>query len=151
MVVADEIGKLAITSAQTAQQIQVVSKEVIQAVNELAQKSEQMLAFMEEVAIQGYEKLLSTSQDYQNDVSKMNAVMHEFAVESAKSMKHIERIKTATSLVDAATLECAQDITRVTETMVALTKSVGDVNQAAEINKKVASELHLEVNKFKLE
>ncbi|MGN1156410.1 MAG: methyl-accepting chemotaxis protein, partial [Agathobacter sp.] len=42
-VVADEIGKLATNSAQAAAQIQVVSAEVIEAVNELAKEAEKML------------------------------------------------------------------------------------------------------------
>ena len=76
-VVADEIGKLAANSAETAGKIQKVSVKVIEAVNELTQKAETMLHFMDETAMEGYEKLLETSQNYRNDIADLNRRMQK--------------------------------------------------------------------------
>ena len=150
-VVADEIGKLANDSAQIATQIQGVSAGVVAAVNELAQKAEQMLTFMEEVAMRGYEKLLETSQNYQGDVGDMNDKMGEFAVKSERAKESIDQIKETIAAVNIAVEECTIGVSGVTETMVDLTSSVGDIEREADSNRAVANLLNDEVNKFKLE
>ena len=150
-VVAGEIGKLATDSAEAATQIQSVSAEVVAAVNELAQKAEQMLTFMEEVAMSGYEKLLETSQNYQGDVGNMNDMMSRFATESEKAEESINQIKETIAALNSAVEECTIGVTGVTETMVDLTASVGDIEQEADSNMNVANLLNDEVNKFKLE
>ena len=53
-VVADEIGKLASNSAASAAEIQNVTDEVIQTVDELAAEAEGMIRFMNETAMGGY-------------------------------------------------------------------------------------------------
>lgn len=150
-VVADEIGKLATDSSQTAAQIQSVSTEVVAAVNELATKAEQMLTFMEEVAMSGYEKLLQTSQNYQDDVADMNEAMGNFAAGSEKTMQSIDQIKETIAAVNIAVEECTIGVSDVAETMINLTASVGDIGQEADSNKSVADLLNSEVHKFKLE
>ena len=150
-VVADEIGKLATNSAATASQIQQVSAQVIQAVNELAEKAEQMLTFMDEVAMGGYEKLLETSQSYRDDVGNMNHMMSNFADESNGVKRSIDQIKDAVSAVNIAVEESAKGVTNVTETAVDLTSSVGEIEKEAEGNKEIANLLNIEVNKFKLQ
>lgn len=149
-VVADEIGKLATNSAATASQIQQVSAQVIQAVNELAEKAEQMLTFMDEVAMGGYEKLLETSQNYRDDVGNMNHMMCDFAEESNGVKRSVDQIKDAISAVNIAVEESVKGVTNVTETAVDLTSSVGEIEKEAEGNKEIADLLNVEVNKFKL-
>ena len=150
-VVADEIGKLAANSAETATQIQQVSAEVISSVNELAEKAEQMLTFMDETAMSGYEKLLETSGGYQDDAGNMNNMMQSFADESDQVKSSIDQIKEAISAVSTAVEESAKGVTNVTEMSVDLTSSVGDIGNEANSNMDIANRLNAEVNKFKLE
>ncbi len=150
-VVADEIGKLAANSAETAAQIQRVSTEVVGAVNELAQKAEAMLTFLDETAMNGYEKLLETSGSYQSDVDNMSQMMQAFADESGEVKQSIDEIKEAISAVSIAVEESAKGVTNVTEMSVDLTSSVGDIGNEANSNMDIANQLNAEVNKFKLE
>lgn len=150
-VVADEIGKLASSSSEAATQIQKVSAEVIQAVNELAEKAGSMLEFMDKVAMEGYEKLLATSKSYKDDVGDMNRMMNGFARESADIKNSIDQIKEAVSAVNIAVEESAKGVTSVTETAVDLTSNVREIEQEADANREVADMLNGEVNKFKLE
>lgn len=150
-VVAGEIGNLASNSAETATQIQRVSAEVITAVNELAEKAEKMLTFMDETAMNGYKKLLETSESYQNDVGDMNDMMQQFAEESAQVKGSIDSIKQAVSDISIAVEESAKGVANVTEMSVELTSSVGDIGKEANSNMDIASQLDIEVNKFKLE
>ncbi len=150
-VVADEIGKLASNSAETAAQIQRVSTEVVGAVNELAQKAEAMLTFLDETAMNGYQKLLETSGSYQEDVGNMSQMMQAFADESGEVKQSIDEIKEAISAVSVAVEESAKGVTNVTEMSVDLTASVGDIGHEANSNMSIAEQLNSEVGKFKLE
>ncbi len=142
-VVADEIGKLAMNSAETAAQIQRVSAEVVGAVNELAQKAEAMLTFLDETAMNGYEKLLETSGSYQEDVGNMSRMMQEFADESGEVKQSIDEIKEAISAVSIAVEESAKGVTNVTEMSVDLTSSVGDIGNEANSNMNIANQLNV--------
>ena len=149
-VVADEIGKLATNSAEAAAQIQVVSKEVIDAVNELAAEAEKMICFMDETAMRGYEKLLLTSKDYQNDVGDMNQRMTEFAISSEKLKVNVETIRDSVDAVNIAIDESARGISNVSEATTNITSSVDDIGNEANSNLDIANGLDTEVNKFKL-
>ena len=149
-VVADEIGKLATNSAQAAAQIQVVSAEVIDAVNELAKEAEKMLKFMDETAMTGYEKLLETSRSYQSDVGDMNGMMNEFANSSDALKNNVDSIKESVAAVNIAIEESAKGITSVSEATVNITTSVDDIGMEANSNLDIANGLDSEVNRFKL-
>lgn len=149
-VVANEIGQLAANSAETAVQIQQVSAEVIEAVDELAAKAGLMLKFMNETAMGGYEKLCETSGSYQQDAGEMNQIMQEFAQESEFIKTSIDQIKESISAIDIAVEESARGVTNVTEMAVDLSGGVGDIKDEAEVNKDIAGQLNGEVNKFKL-
>ncbi len=149
-VVADEIGKLATNSAAAAAQIQVVSQEVIAAVNALAGEAGKMLTFMDETAMTGYEKLLETSRDYQSDVGDMNAMMTEFANSSESLKNNVDSIKESVEAVNIAIEENTRGITSVSEATVNITSSVDDIGMEANANLDIATGLDSEVNRFKL-
>lgn len=149
-VVADEIGKLAANSAEAASQIQVVSQQVINAVNELAAEAEKMVTFMDETAMSGYEKLLETSSDYQNDVGNMNQMMTDFAVSSEALKTNVEVIRESVNAVNIAIDESARGINSVSEATVNITSSVDDIGMEANSNLDIANGLDGEVNRFKL-
>lgn len=150
-VVANQIGQLASDSAQTAVRIQRVSSEVIEAVDELAEKAGLMIRFMDETAMDGYEKLCKTSESYQKDVGEMNRLMMNFAEESADIKNSMDRIKESVSAVNIAVSESAEGITNVTEISVDLASNVESIQKEADGNQKIAGVLDGEVNKFKLQ
>lgn len=150
-VVADEIGKLATDSSEAATQIQKVSAEVIQAVNQLATESQAMLKFMDETAMGGYRKLLETSQNYKNDAESINHIMDNFATRSQQIELTMNHIKDSIDAVTIAVDETATGVTNVTQMAVDLTGSVRDIGTEADNNKDIAAHLNDEVNKFKLQ
>lgn len=149
-VVAGEIGKLATDSAAAAAEIQKVSTEVIRAVNQLASESEAMLTFMDETAMSGYEKLLETSKNYQNDVENMNHLMKSFASRSDQLKVNMDDIREAVGAVAVAVEETAKGVTNVTEMAVDLTSNVQGIGEEADSNMGIANQLSEEVHKFKL-
>lgn len=149
-VVADEIGKLATNSAASATEIQRVTAEVIQTVDELAAEAEGMITFMNETAIGGYEKLLETSESYQDNVGNMNEMMQRFAMESEQLKTNMDGIKSTLEDVKTAVSESAIGVASVTETSVRLTGNVSDIGKEADFNLEIVDRLNGEVGKFKL-
>ena len=150
-VVADEIGKLATDSAEAAGEIRRVSAVVINAVDELAKEAEEMLTFMEETAMGGYEKLLETSEEYRSNVGEMNSMMQNFAEQSQQLRENVDNIKEAIEAVNIAVEESTRGVTNVAETSVNLTSSVSDIESEAGTNMEIADQLNTEVNKFKID
>lgn len=149
-VVAGEIGSLAANSAKAAEEIQRVSQEVINAVNELAGEAENMIRFMNETAMAGYEKLLRNSSNYQSDVNHLSGIMRQFAEESQELRGNIDNIKEAVESVNIAVEESARGVVNVTEVASDLTQSMESINEEANGNSTVARQLGAEVGKFKL-
>ncbi|MBP3338018.1 MAG: methyl-accepting chemotaxis protein [Lachnospiraceae bacterium] len=149
-VVADEISKLATDSAQAANQIKGVSEIVINAVNRLAEESENMVAFLDEVAMAGYDRLLDTSESYRDDVANTGAMMQEFAASSEHLRHNIDDIKEAINAVNIAVEESTNGIANVTIITSDITEAVGVVDKDAHSNNEIAQNLNTEVNKFKL-
>ncbi|MCM1252575.1 MAG: methyl-accepting chemotaxis protein [Clostridium sp.] len=149
-VVADEIGKLASNSAASATEIQNVTDEVIQTVDELAAEAEQMLRFMNETAIGGYEKLLETSESYRSNVGNMNEMLQHFASESEQLKTNMDEIKDSLEAVKIAVSESAEGVMNVTETAVRLAGNIKDIGKEADSNLDIVDRLNGEVGKFKL-
>lgn len=151
VVVASEIAKLASDTTSAASRIQDVSNEVITAVNELAEKAEAMLNFLDETAMRGYERLMETSGNYRNDVGDMNGMMQEFANESEQLRNNIDNIKESINAVNIAVAESAEGIVNVAGNSVELTSGMRSIGEEAYSNMHIAEQLDQEVNKFKLE
>jgi methyl-accepting chemotaxis protein len=149
-VVADEISKLANDSAEVASKIQTISSDVILAVNDLAEKAEELLTFMDEIAMGGYEQLLVTSHDYRDDVSKMNRMMIEFANQSNEAKSSINQIQEVSENVNVAVEETAKGVCDVADTVMNLISDVHEIGDEAEENRELSNRLKEEVNKFKI-
>ena len=132
-------------------QIQEVSREVINAVSELAEESQRMTKFIDEVAMQGYEKLLHTSESYQDDVTTMNRKMQDFAGKSRQLRENIDFVQQTIQAVNLAVNESTTGIMDTTQLAVNLTDRMNGIGDQAGSNKEISGELNEEVHKFKLE
>ena len=150
-VVADEIGKLAGNSADAAAKIRQVSAEVIQAVDELAEGSQQMIEFVRNSTEEGFEGLVATSENYATDANAMRAMMEQFAQTAEELRSTMDGIRESISAVNIAVEESAKGIAGVSESSVQLTGNVNDIQSEASDNNGIAEDLATEVGKFKLE
>ena len=149
-VVADEIGKLATDSANVATNIQAVSATVVAAVNDLAVEAENIVTFLEETAMQGYEQLINVSGNYKTDVGMLNEAMIQFANRSEELRSQMDEIMDSIKAVNTAVDESTKGVTNVTEMSMELTNNVKEINDEADTNMNVANALSEEVSKFKL-
>lgn len=150
-VVADEIGKLAGNSADAAAKIRQVSAEVIQAVDELAEGSQQMIEFVRNSTEEGFGGLVATSENYATDANAMRAMMEQFAQTAEELRSTMDGIRESISAVNIAVEESAKGIAGVSESSVQLTGNVNDIQNEASDNNGIAEDLATEVGKFKLE
>ena len=150
-VVADEIGKLAGNSADAAAKIRQVSAEVIQAVDELAEGSQQMIEFVRNSTEEGFGGLVATSENYATDANAMRAMMGQFARTAEELRNTMDGIRESISAVNIAVEESAKGIAGVSESSVQLTGNVNDIQSEASDNNGIAEDLATEVGKFKLE
>lgn len=150
-VVADEIGKLAGNSADAAAKIRQVSAEVIQAVDELAEGSQQMIEFVRNSTEEGFGGLVATSENYATDANAMRAMMEQFAQTAEELRSTMDGIRESISAVNIAVEESAKGIVGVSESSVQLTGNVNDIQSEASDNNGIAEDLATEVGKFKLE
>lgn len=150
-VVAYEIGKLAGNSADAAAKIRQVSAEVIQAVDELAEGSQQMIEFVRNSTEEGFGGLVATSENYATDANAMRAMMEQFAQTAEELRSTMDGIRESISAVNIAVEESAKGIAGVSESSVQLTGNVNDIQSEASDNNGIAEDLATEVGKFKLE
>lgn len=150
-VVADEIGKLAGNSADAAAKIRQVSADVIQAVDELAEGSQQMIEFVRNSTEEGFGGLVATSENYATDANAMRAMMEQFAQTAEELRSTMDGIRESISAVNIAVEESAKGIAGVSESSVQLTGNVNDIQSEASDNNGIAEDLATEVGKFKLE
>ncbi len=115
-VVADRINVLANNTAVTAKQIQEISSLVIERVGDLAVASENMIKFLNDKTVAGYDKLVDTANGYQNSSKIMFDMMQDFA---ARIEMMYDKIKDATD-------------------------SMHDISQASEQNLQSIGEMQLE-------
>ena len=109
-----------------------------------------MLQFMEETAMEGYRKLLGTSQDYQESAQSIHDMMEKFTEDSERLDHSVNKIKEALQSVSIAVEENAKGIVNVSEVSARLTESMGDIERRADLNKQIGEQLEMEVGKFKL-
>lgn len=149
-VVADEIGKLAADSGEAATQISRVSGEVITAVDELASETSKMLQFMDEVAVNGYGELLATSEDYRKDAENIHDMMERLSRDTETIKQVMDTIRENISEVNVAVEESTKGVVDVSDNTTELSNNIRDIEQKADVNKNVASQLETEVGRFKL-
>ena len=150
-VVAGEIGKLAQNSANAAAKIQEVSKTVMAAVDALADETGNMAEFIETTAMNGYDKLLETCEEYQKDAASLQKTMEQFETDAVSLQNTVTDVNVAIQAVDKAMEENSKGVSGVTETMTNLTQNMLTLEEQANKNQKVSEELDTEVHKFKLE
>ena len=149
-VVATEIGKLAADSALAAEQIQLVSSGVFNAVNELGEEASKMLQFVDEVAMQGYSELVQTSQEYNTEAAKLDDIMKMFRNQSEELRNNMNGIRNMMESINISVEENVKGVNRVAEISVDITENVSDIGEQARDNKQIATDLGKEVQKFKL-
>lgn len=149
-VVAGEISSLAKDSSDAASNIQEISTKVIEAVNDLASKAEQMSQSLLAANAAGRENVETLTNNYGTDIGSMADSMKEFSNSSQTIQTSMQSIRRAVDSINSAVEDTAQAITSATNSTVDINHSMSSIGEEARKNLSISDELYNEVNKFKL-
>lgn len=149
-VVANEIGKLAVDSANTVNQIQSISELVQSSVNNLATNANELLKYVSTNVHEDYQKMLVATDSYNNDANYVEELVADLSATTQELLASVDNIISSVDGVAQATNEGALGTTNIaskTEESVAESSKV--VLETDKVKHSVTSLVEA-VSKFKL-
>lgn len=131
-VVADEIRVLADNSKETANNIQAISEEVVEAVTVLAENARSLIAFINERILPDYETMERTGEQYLNDSITVDRMMAQIR-DSMEQIGGIMRtVVESNDNITGNVQESAQGVMGVVNNTTALADNMKDIIGALE-------------------
>lgn len=147
-VVADEIRQLADSSRETANNIQTINEQVIEAVQGLVVSSEKIVGYINENILPDYRAFVQGGQQYNDDATHIDNTMAEYAGEAQDILATMMEMTEAIEGISRAVEESANGVTDVATNIDSLVQSMSTVNGQMEENSTVAKNLKEESATF---
>ena len=139
-VVADEIRQLADSSRETANNIQTINEQVIEAVQGLVVSSEKIVGYINENILPDYRAFVQGGQQYNDDATHIDNTMAEYAGEAQDILATMMEMTEAIEGISRAVEESANGVTDAATNIDSLVQSMSTVNGQMEENSTVANE-----------
>jgi len=150
VVVAEEIRKLAENSKQTATEIQNVTEQVLEAVHNLSESSEQVLNFLDSKVAKDYDIFVETGKQYNNDAQMINDMVTDFSATSEELYSSVQDIMKAISDVANAAVEGAAETTDMANRTNIVAAQANEVMEQANTVKESIEKLSRVISLFKI-
>lgn len=147
-VVADEIRQLADSSRETANNIQTINEQVIEAVQGLVVSSEKIVGYINENILPDYRAFVQGGQQYNDDATHIDNTMAEYASEAQDILATMMEMTEAIEGISRAVEESANGVTDAATNIDSLVQSMTTVNGQMEENSTVAKNLKEESAAF---
>lgn len=147
-VVADEIRQLADSSRETANNIQTINEQVIEAVQGLVVSSEKIVGYINENILPDYRAFVQGGQQYNDDAPHIDNTMAEYASEAQDILATMMEMTEAIEGISRAVEESANGVTDAATNIDFLVQSMSTVNGQMEENSTVAKNLKEESAAF---
>lgn len=147
-VVADEIRQLADSSRETANNIQTINEQVIEAVQGLVVSSEKIVGYINENILPDYRAFVQGGQQYNDDAPHIDNTMAEYAGEAQDILATMMEMTEAIEGISRAVEESANGVTDAATNIDSLVQSMSTVNGQMEENSTVAKNLKEESAAF---
>lgn len=148
-VVADEVRKLAESSAQSVTSIQNLTQQVEIAIGDLVENASELLKFIDVNVMKDYDAFVQITQDYRNDAGIFAEITRKSAETDQQILQAIEKINNLVEVV-VSTMEqsssSAQEITMGTEST---SDAARQASQSTESLARMAAEMNEMVQRFK--
>ncbi len=149
-VVAEEVRKLAEESADTAENIQDVVKNVVLSVDNLTDSALSILKYIDEDVNKDYENFIKVAYDYDNDAEKINNFMMDFTTLSSELEQSISGVAKAISDMADTINDGANGVTNISSKTIAIVDKVNNIRKTSEDNVENAEILKNITKKFRL-
>lgn len=147
-VVADEIRTLADSSRATANDIQVISRDVTASVEELAENANKMIDFILNVVMPDYDKLVNMGEQYNRDAGDFDDIMIAFTEDSAQLKKTMEDVAGLIRSMSSTINENSEGVAMVSDSACGLTEGMSQIKDEMSHTEKVAARLGETVSRF---
>lgn len=147
-VVADEIRQLADSSRETANNIQTINEQVIEAVNGLVKASERIISYINENILPDYEAFVRGGRQYSEDAVHIDDSMAEYEKSAEEILSTMIEITDAIEGINKAVEESANGVTDAAVNVDSLVQSMSEVHGKMEENSSVAKNLKDESANF---
>ncbi len=148
-VVADEIRVLADNSADTANNIQNISAQVMEAVEQLAKSATNIIKFINESIMKDYDGFIDVVEQYKKDADSVNEIFDDVAANTQQIDDNMASMNTAINDISNAVDESAEGVSTVAENTVNLVDSMSKIQQETLNNRRISEQLSEEVGRFK--
>jgi methyl-accepting chemotaxis protein len=138
-VVAEEIRILAENSKMAVNEIQEVTKDVVESVDNLSDNSKNILEFIEINVVNDYEMLAQTAEQYNKDAVFMEGLVSGFSATSEQLHASIESMVKIISEITEASNEAAEGTQDIAE-------RINDISNRSELVKKDSQKTMEETN-----
>ncbi|HEY8499573.1 MAG TPA: methyl-accepting chemotaxis protein [Clostridia bacterium] len=147
-VVADEIRKLAEDSKNAVAEIQKVTVIMVDAVNNLAGTSNDLLAYVDTDIRNDYNTMLAALEQYEGDANRINSIISDLNTTAQELFEATRNMTSAIDEVTAAANEGALGTTNIAEKSSNVAAMAGDVVAKINSTKEGADRLMNSIMKF---
>ena len=148
-VVADEISNLAKNCADTANNIQTISGNVISAVENLMESAGVLIEKMEASIDVDYKTFENMGNKYYEDAEKVKEYFDNFNVAARNINRAMEKIIRSIEFVAEGIEQCTMGTGNIAETVQVLTENMSEIKSSSERNSNNFEELDNETKIFK--
>lgn len=147
-VVAEEIRVLAENSRNTANDIQVISTNVVGAVESLMNNANDVIGYIQDTVMEDYKGFEGATDLYLEKASHMDTVMNSCNESISNLQNTMSEMASGISNIASAMSESTDGISTATENVSALANSIAEIKEDAKSNMAVSDKLLSEVNRF---
>ena len=143
-----QITELADNSRETANSIQAISGQVIDAVTDLAGNATEMIRFVDEEVANDYDNFVNIIGKYESDSDEASNSFSEFADMATDSVDTMTKMNDGINNISVTIEESTRGITNVAEEISKLVMAISSISVQAGENKNISDGLSGEVSKF---
>ena len=148
-VVATEISALADNSRQTAANIQVISNEVTEAVNDLAKNAQNALDFINGTVLGDYDEFVDTGEKYEHTADIMDDMLVSFTQKADNLNEIMIEMAESIQMITTSIQESSKAISLSAESSTEIVGGIKKISLAINQNTDVTEQLNETTEKFK--
>ena len=148
-VVATEISALAENSRSTASNIQVISTEVTEAVNSLAQNAQSALDYINGTVLGDYDEFVTTGEKYEHTADIMDEMLESFDKKAQNLNNIMEEMVESVQMITTSIKESSIAITSSAENSAEIVGGIKKISQAIVKNNEITEQLSDTTQRFK--